>query len=92
MSRGNWTSATNQTLSESSYINVIAQATIDVTTRVLTVIVETYYTGTVPQGVTNNINVALLQNIPGPQGSRPVPNLVELFQALGIQHIIINIC
>ncbi len=68
MSRGNWTSATNQTLSESSYINVAAQATIDVTTRVLTVIVETYYTGTVPQGVTNNINVALLQNnIPGPQ-------------------------
>ena len=64
MSRGNWTSATNQTLSESSYINVAAQATIDVTTRVLTVIVETYYTCTFKVNhFLDDINESELKNL-----------------------------
>lgn len=61
MSRGDWTNAANQILVESSYLNVATQATIDVQSREITVLVEVYYTGDSPQS-TNKINVALLQN------------------------------
>ena len=68
MSRSNWSSASSQTLSQPSYINVAAQSTIDISSRVLTVVVEAYYTGTSPSGITNSLNVALLQNnVAGPQ-------------------------
>lgn len=61
MSRGNWANATNQILAQSSYVNVATEATIDVQTREITVLVEVYYTGNSPLS-TNKLNVALLQN------------------------------
>lgn len=60
MSRSNWTSASNTVLGEASYVNVALEGTIDVNTRVLTVDVETYFSGVAPSSV--NLNVALLQN------------------------------
>lgn len=68
MSRGDWSSAASQILAQASYVNVAAQASIDVQTRVLTVDVEAYYTGTPATGIANSMNVVLLQNnTPGPQ-------------------------
>ncbi|WP_297511426.1 Omp28-related outer membrane protein [Flavobacterium sp.] len=61
MNRNNWTNATNQILAQSSYVNVATTASINVSTRVLTVLVEAYYTGSSPVA-TNRLNVALLQN------------------------------
>ena len=61
MNRNNWSAAANQTLAQSSYVNVGTTATIDVNTRVLTVYVEAYYTGTSPV-TSNRLNVALMQN------------------------------
>ena len=68
MSRGDWTNASSQILNQPSYINVAAQSTININTRELTVVVETFYTGTPPSSITNTLNVALLQNnVAGPQ-------------------------
>ncbi len=61
MSRNNWSSASTTTKGQSSYVNVALQSSINVLTNVLTVTVETYYTGTSPVA-TNKLNVALLQN------------------------------
>lgn len=61
MNRNNWNNAANQTLAQASYVNVATTATIDVTTRVMTVLVEAYYTGASPVA-TNRLNVAFLQN------------------------------
>ncbi|WP_353168358.1 Omp28-related outer membrane protein [Flavobacterium sp.] len=61
MSRNFWTAASNQTVAQSSYVNVATTATINATTRLLTVLVEAYYTGSSPV-TTNKLNVALLQN------------------------------
>ena len=67
MNRNNWTNAANQTLTQSSYVNVGVQGNINITNNVLTVTVETYYTGNSPVS-TNKLNVALLQNnTKGPQ-------------------------
>lgn len=67
MGRGDWTSASNQILGESSYLNVGVEAELNVQTRELTVHVEVYYTGDSPEA-TNKLNVALLQdNTLGPQ-------------------------
>ena len=67
MSRGDWDDAGNVILNDSSYVNVEAQATLDISTRELSVIVEAYYTGNSPQAA-NKLNVVLLQNnIEGPQ-------------------------
>jgi thiol-disulfide isomerase/thioredoxin len=67
MSRGNWGTATNMVLSEISYVNVGAEATLDINTSELTVHVEVYYTGDSPEA-TNFINIALLEsNVEGPQ-------------------------
>ena len=60
MSRGQWTTAGNQILAQSSYVNVAAKSTIDLASRELTVIVEAFYTGNGSN--TNRLNVALLQN------------------------------
>jgi thiol-disulfide isomerase/thioredoxin len=66
MSRGYWDDAAEVVLAEASYVNVAAQATIDITTRELTVVVEAYYTAN--GASTNYLNVALLQNnVAGPQ-------------------------
>lgn len=61
MGRGSWTNASNQTLAQSSYVNVGVQGVIDAQTRQLTVTVEVYYTGNSPVS-TNKLNIALLQN------------------------------
>lgn len=61
MSRNYWTSAANTIKNQPSYVNVALQASINAQTRVLTVTVETYYTGT-STAPTNKLNVALLQN------------------------------
>jgi len=66
MSRGNWSSAGNMILAEPSYVNLGASCTVNAETRVLTVNVDAYFTGTGASN--NNLNVALLQsNIEGPQ-------------------------
>jgi len=68
MSRGDWSSASSQILPQPSYINVAAQSTIDISSRVLTIVVETYYTGTNTSATPNSLNIALLQNnVAGPQ-------------------------
>lgn len=61
MGRQHWTSTSNQTMAQPSYVNVAVQATVNVNTNLLTVNTETYYTGNSPAS-TNKINVALLQN------------------------------
>lgn len=67
MSRDKWTATSNQILGQSSYVNVATTATINATTRLLTVLVEAYYTGASPVA-SNNLNVAFLQNnTVGPQ-------------------------
>ncbi len=67
MSRNFWTGASNQITAQSSYVNLATTATINATTRLLTVLVEAYYTGSSPVA-TNNLNVAFLQNnTVGPQ-------------------------
>ncbi len=61
MSRDKWSIAANQVLGEQAYVNVAAEAEIDVQTRELTVHVEAYYTGDSPESV-NKLNVVLLQD------------------------------
>lgn len=62
-----WPTAVTPILSQSSIVNVAAQAQIDAATRQLTVTVEAYYTGDADAS-SNMLNVALLQNnVLGPQ-------------------------
>ncbi len=69
MSRGVWAQYATQTLAQSSYVNVALQGTLDVTSRLLTVNVEVYYTGASPAS-TNNLTVMLLENnVVGPQSN-----------------------
>lgn len=82
MSRNFWSAATNQTLNQSSYVNLGVEASIDVNTRELTVHVEAYYTGDSPVS-TNKLNVALLQNNTlGPQVSGGMGNNYPHMQRL----------
>jgi thiol-disulfide isomerase/thioredoxin len=67
-SRGTWQTTGALVLAESSPVNVAAQASLDLSTGKLTVVVEAYYTGNGP-GTTNKLNVAVLQGgVIGPQG------------------------
>ncbi len=67
LGRGDWTWASNQTMSEPSPVNVGVTSDFDSITRNLTVHVELYYTANSNTG-TNYINVALIQDhIFGPQ-------------------------
>lgn len=77
MSRGNWQSASSQILNEPSYVNVAAQANLDISTRQLSVTVEAFYTGSSPVNI-NKLNVALIQNnVEGPQtGASYNPNAI----------------
>lgn len=77
MSRGDWAAAGGTVLSEASYVNVALEGDIDITTNILTVDVEMYFTANAPTDV--NLNVALLQNnINGPQsGSSGNPTYVN---------------
>jgi hypothetical protein len=69
MSRGVWAQYATQTLAQSSYVNVALQGTLNVTSRLLTVNVEVYYTGASPAS-TNNLTVMLLENnVVGPQSN-----------------------
>lgn len=67
MGRNFWTVSANEILDMESYVNIGAEATIDIQTSELIVHVEVYYTGNSPES-TNKLNVALLQdNTKGPQ-------------------------
>lgn len=67
LNRGDFVSRGNQILAEASFVNVAAQASIDATTRVMTVNVEAYYTADAATA-SNKLNVVLLQDsIIGPQ-------------------------
>ncbi|UKN00883.1 Omp28-related outer membrane protein [Paracrocinitomix mangrovi] len=67
MSRSYWDDAGDQILAEQSYVNLAGEATLDVTTKELSVTVEYYYTGDSPQA-TNKLNIAvLMNNVQGPQ-------------------------
>lgn len=69
MSRTQWSSRATTVLGEDSYVNVATTATINPTTRQLTVLVEAYYTAASPVA-TNKLNVALLQdNTVSPQST-----------------------
>jgi thiol-disulfide isomerase/thioredoxin len=60
MGRGDWAPNAPTVLAEASYVNLALESSIDASTRVLTVDVEMFETGTAP--ATYNLNVALLQN------------------------------
>lgn len=67
LNRGDFESRGNQILAQASFVNVAAQASIDATTRVMTVNVEAYYTADA-ETASNKLNVVLLQDsIIGPQ-------------------------
>ncbi len=61
MSRGDWETASNQILAQQSYVNVGVEASINLTTREITVHAEAYYTGDSPKN-SNLLNVAILQD------------------------------
>jgi len=74
MSRGNWASAGGQILGQPSCVNVAAEASLNISTRVLTVDVEAYYTDN-STSATNKVNVVLVQNnVEGPQANGAVYN------------------
>ena len=67
MSRGDWAAATSTTVAQASYVNVAASASINMKTRIMTVLVEGYFTGTTAPA-NMKLNVAVVQNnIVGPQ-------------------------
>ena len=61
MGRDQWTAKANQTLGESSYVNLGVEAVIDVSNNELSIHVEAYYTGNSNES-SNKLNIALLQN------------------------------
>lgn len=67
MNRNYWKTSALEIIATPSYLNMAVEASIDIETRLLTVHVEAYYTGSSPES-TNLLNVALLQNnTKGPQ-------------------------
>lgn len=67
LGRDMFVSCGNQILAQTSFVNVAAQASIDATTRVMTVNVEAYYTADA-ETASNKLNIVLLQDsIIGPQ-------------------------
>lgn len=67
LDRDTWSSSANTIKGQDAYVNVAAEASIDVVTNILTVNVEAYYTANSPASY-NLLNVALTQdNIWGPQ-------------------------
>ena len=90
MSRGVWAQYATQTLGQPSYVNVALQGTLNVTTRVLTVNVEVYYTGA-STASTNNLTVMLLENdVVGPQtgGTNYNPTQVNPDGTYNHQHML----
>ena len=91
MSRGDWSSASTQLLSQVSPVNVGLQASIDMATNTLTVDVEVYYTGT--QTISSNrLNIAIVQNgILGPQSGGATYNPTAIDPVTGLythQHML----
>ena len=75
MSRNFWSAAGNTIKTQSSYVNVAVESSINVQNNQLTVHVEGYYTGSSPVS-TNKLNVAILQNnTKGPQTGGNAGNL-----------------
>ena len=69
MGRDLWTGYTTTALAQASPVNVAITATVDYTTRVLTVLAEVYYTGN-STATTNKLNIAICQNnVKGPQSN-----------------------
>jgi hypothetical protein len=89
-SRGTWATTGAIVLGEASYANVALEADIDLTTNMMTVDVEVYFTGSsAPSEVL--LNVALLQNnIRGPQtgGSTYYPAQVNADGTYNHQHML----
>ena len=66
LSRGDWSNACSDIMSQSSPVNVAAQASYDMSTGILTVNTETYFTSTHTGSAF--LHVAVVQNnVPGPQ-------------------------
>ncbi len=66
LSRGDWGAASAIILGQPSYVNLGAQASYDMSTGILTVNTETYYTSSTTN--INNLHVAVVENnVPGPQ-------------------------
>ena len=61
-SRANWQGQVNSTLAEASPANVAMDATIDASTRQLTLHVEIYYTTPQASGTNHYLNIGMLQN------------------------------
>lgn len=73
--RNLWSGWANTIKTQTAYVNVATQGTIDVQTRVLTVDVEVYYTSSSPVA-TNSLNVFLLESkVTGIQDNYGTPNL-----------------
>jgi hypothetical protein len=67
MGRGDWSSAANTILGQSSPVNIAARGTLDWSTRELNITVQLYYTAN-EANATNKLNVAILQdNVIGSQ-------------------------
>jgi Outer membrane protein Omp28./CARDB. len=87
MSRADWTSASSTIMAESSCVNVAAQSSIDISTRVLTVNVEAYYTSN-STSASNKLNVALLQNnLEGPQTGGSSHNATQVLPNGNYNHM-----
>ena len=66
LSRGDWAAASAVIMADPSYVNIGAQASYDMSTGILTVNTETYYTSTTTN--VNVLHVAVVENnVPGPQ-------------------------
>lgn len=64
-----WQQLASEVISETAYVNIACEASVDVQTRELNVHVEAYYTGDSPEPE-NFLHVALIQNeVKGPQFS-----------------------
>lgn len=86
--RGQWASYASQILAMPSYVNVALEGTLNTTTRVLTVNVEVYYTGTTTN--TNKLTVALVENnVYGPQvGDSKYPAMITAFKDYTHNHML----
>jgi hypothetical protein len=74
LARNFWDADAATILGQTSCVNVAINPTVDYTTRVLTVLVEVYYTAN-STATTNKLNVAICQNnVKGPQSNGSVFN------------------
>ena len=74
VSRGSWSGIVNTVLAEPSPVNVALDATIDMSTRVVTVNAEIYYTSPFAAGTNHYLNVGILQDdFEGPQSNYGSP-------------------